>query len=329
MSKQLTMALVGVGRIGVTHLRALLDNENVDLKAIVEPNEPVGRKYAEQYGLDYYKSVSELKDRPDITAVDICVPEEYHLSTAVAAAEAGKHIMIEKPIAKTYEEGIKMIEVCKEKGVRLMVAHTCRSMMPYRLLREQIGKGNAVGELCEVSIRRYGPRATMDYVKGRVTIGFYIAIHDLDAVMWITGHKITEVQAYKIDKLNAYGEDGFDLAFRFDNGASGTMNMSWFLPVGYPGSVCEIDFLGDKGMVRADPYSSPSTLYTDKAIPNGVAAGVLEGKMFGAFKDQLDHFAQCVIDGSEFRSSGEDVVYSVKVVEAILRSMESGKPETV
>lgn len=328
MEKKLGMALAGVGRIGVTHLIALKDTENVELKAIVEPNEPVGRKYAEQYKLDYYKSISELRDRPDIEAVDICVPEEYHLSAAIEAAEAGKHIMIEKPIAKTYEEAMNMVEVCKEHNVRLMVAHTCRSIPQYRKLRNELQNG-VIGELCEVSIRRYAPRASMEYVKGRVTVGFYIAIHDIDAIMWTTGHKITEVYANKIDKLNAFGEDGFDIVMKFDNGASGTMNMSWFLPSGYPGSVCEIDVLGEKGIVRMQPYESGIMEYTTTVKPVGMTASVIDGKMIGAFADQLEHFADAVLNGTEFRSPAEDVAYSVKVIEAILRSMESGKPETV
>lgn len=328
MSEKLNMAIAGVGRIGVTHLMALSQTENVCLKAIVEPVEEVGRKYAEQFHVDYYKSISELADRDDIQAIDICVPEEYHLSAAVEAAKIGKHIMIEKPLAKTYEECEKIIAACQENNVRLMVAHTCRSIPAYRKVRNQCQAGK-YGELCEVSIRRYAPRGTMEYVKGRVTIGYYIAIHDLDAIMWMTGHKITEVCAYKINKLGAYGEDGMDILMKFDNGASGTMNISWFLPSGYPGSVCEIDIIGDKGMLRMRPYESGMMEYSERVTPISMTGNVIDGKMVGAFYDQLYHFADATMNNTPFRSPAEDVSYSVKVVEAILRSCESGKPEAV
>ena len=328
MSEKLAMAIAGVGRIGVTHLVALKDASNVELKAIVEPNEPLGRKYAEQFHVDYYKSISELKDRPDIQAVDICVPEEYHLSSARDAAEAGKDIMIEKPIAKTYEEAMEMIDICQKCGVRIMVAHTCRSIQAYRIIRNKFQSGS-VGELCEVSIRRYAPKTSMEYVKGRVSVGYYIAIHDIDAIMWMTGRKITQVCALKLDKLNAFGEDGFDVVFRFDNGATGTMNMSWILPTGVPGSVCEVDILGDKGLLRMQPYESGMVEYTDRATAISATGSIIDGKMEGAFMDQLEHFADAILNGTPFRSPAEDVAYSVKVIEAILRSMESGNPEAV
>ncbi len=328
MAEKLNMAIAGVGRIGVTHLATLMSSDDVCMKAIVEPNEAVGRKYAEQYHLDYYKSIPDLADRDDIQAIVICTPEEYHLDTAVEAAKIGKDIMIEKPLAKTYEECQEIIEAVKKYNVRLMVAHTCRSILQYRRTRAEFLAGK-IGELCEVSIRRYAPRTSMEYVKGRVTVGFYIAIHDIDAIMWMTGHKITQVCANKIDKLNAFGEDGIDMLFRFDNGASGTMNMSWFLPSGIPGAVDEIDILGDKGVIRLHPYESGISEWTDqnKMIP--LTGYVIDGKMGGAFTDQLNHFVDCILHDKEFRSPAEDVAYAVKVIEAVQRSMESGKPELV
>ena len=75
MSEKLNMALVGVGRIGITHFNTMLQCEKVCLKAIVDSNEEVGRKYAEMYNVDYYKDVSELAGRDDIEAVNICVPD--------------------------------------------------------------------------------------------------------------------------------------------------------------------------------------------------------------------------------------------------------------
>ena len=130
----------------------------------------------------------------------------------------------------------------------------------YQRVRNECQEGR-IGELTEVAIRRYGPRVTNEYVKGRVTIGFYMAIHDLDASMWMTGHKITEVFAEKIDKLGLYGEDGLDMVFKYDNGACGTMNVSWTLPAAYPGSVAELDLLGDK-MRRAALFIAVKLMIT-------------------------------------------------------------------
>ncbi|MBQ6510011.1 MAG: Gfo/Idh/MocA family oxidoreductase [Flexilinea sp.] len=328
MSEKLNMALVGVGRIGITHLNTMLQCEKVCLKAIVDPNEEVGRKYAEMYNVDYYKDVSELAGRDDIEAVNICVPEEYHMVTAIAAAKIGKHIMIEKPLAKTYEECQAMIKAAKENNVRLFCALTCHSMAQYRAVRQEYQRGK-IGEFVEASIRRYGPRSIMEFLKGRVTIGFYIAVHDLDAIQWMTGHKITEVYAIRINKLNAYGEDGYDMAFKFDNGASGTMNINWVLNEGFPGSVCDVDIVGDKGILRMQPYTSGIQEYTDKQLYVSGTGYNIDGQMIGTFPMQMNHFADAVMNNKEFIVDAEEAAYSVKVVEAVLRSADSGKPELV
>ena len=328
MSDKLNMALVGVGRIGVTHLAVIKDTPNMVLKAIVEPREDVGRKFAEENHCDYYKDVSELAGHDEIDAVDICVPEEYHVSAAEAAAKAGKHILIEKPLAKTYDECQQIIAAAKAANVRLMVAHTCHFMPQYQRLRNEFQEGR-IGELNEVAIRRYGPRITNEYVKGRVTIGFYMAIHDLDASMWMTGHKITEIFAEKIDKLGLYGEDGLDMVFRYDNGACGTMNVSWTLPASYPGSVAELDFIGDKGIVRMAPYTSGIMAYTDRVAPVSLVQNRIDGQMWGSYSNELYHFADAVMNNKEFNVDNEESAYAVKVIEAALRSTETHKVELV
>ena len=152
MTEKINMSLVGVGRIGVTHLNTMAQCEKVCLKAIVDPNEEVGRKYAEQFHVDYYKDVSDFAGRDDIDAVNICVPEDYHMTTAVAAAKIGKHIMIEKPLARTYEECQTIINAAKENNVRLFVALTCHSMVQYRAVRQDIQRGR-IGEFVGLSER--------------------------------------------------------------------------------------------------------------------------------------------------------------------------------
>lgn len=324
MNKKLNMAIAGVGRIGMTHINTMKHAENVNLLAVVEPNEELGRKVAEQFGCDYYKSIKELAGRPDIEAVNICVPEEYHLSATIEAAEAGKHIMIEKPISKTFEEAEKMIAVCKKENVRLMVAHTCRFIKQYRKIRNEM-QAKKIGEFCQVSIRRFAPRTSMDYVKGRVSILYYIAVHDIDAIQWVTGHKIISVFAKKIDKLNAYGEDALCIVFEFDNGACGTMDIGWNFPAAYPGGLTQIDIVGSEGVLFYDMMKEGISEYIQKEVPVSHTNGFLDGKLVGAFADQQKHFADAILNNEEFVVDVNDTAYSVKIIEAIIRSVETGK----
>ena len=329
MSDRLNMAIAGVGRIGATHIFAMSQAENVNLLAVVEPNEELGRKIASQYGCDYYKSISELAAREDIEAVNICVPEEYHLSAAEEAAKAGKHIMLEKPIAKSEAEAQKIIQVAEEHGVRLMIAHTCHFIGGYRKMKNEMDAGK-LGQVCQVSIRRFAPRSSMDYVKGRVSILYYIGIHDLDAIQWVTGQKITSVFAKKVSMLSdGYGEDGVSILFGFENGGSGTMELGWNLPASYYGGMTRIDIVGEKGLLSYDMMAEGLYEFVERELPLSTTNGMLDGKMIGAFADQISHFADAVLHDKEFMVESQSVAYSVRVVEAIQRSMATGVCETV
>ena len=328
MGKKLNMAIAGVGRIGMTHITAMSQAENIKLMAVVEPNEALGRDVAAKFGCDYYRNISELAERKDIEAVNICVPEEFHLSAAREASEAGKHIMIEKPIAKTHQEGEMIMNLAEKYGVRLMVAHTCRFINQYQKMREEM-QAKRIGELCQVSIRRFAPRTSMEYVKGRVSILYYIGIHDLDAIQWVTGHKIISVFAKKINLLGAFGEDGYSILFTFDNNACGTMDLGWYFPKDYPAGLTKIDIVGSNGVLFYDMMQQGISVYQEREIPVLSNIGFLGGKMVGPFIDQLTQFAQCVSDETDFPVDTKEVIYSVKVVEAVLRSVQSGLCETV
>ena len=328
MAEQLNMAIAGVGRIGITHAAAMAQVENVKFMAVVDPNESLGREVAAKFGCDYYRSIPELAARPDIAAVNICVPEEHHLSAAKEAAAAGKHILIEKPLAKTFAESMEIIDLAKAHGVRLMVAQTCRYVRQYRKLRNEMQAGR-IGELCQVCIRRFAPRGSMEYVKGRVSILYYIGIHDLDAIQWVTGHKITSVFARKLDKTDAYGEDGYSMLFTFDNGACGTMDLGWYFPAAYPGGLTKIDIVGSEGVLFFDMMQEGISFYKEREQPVSPSFGYVDGRMVGAFVDMISGFSRCILDKEDFPEDTLDIAESIKVVEAVLRSADSGLNEIV
>ena len=328
MEKKLSMAVVGVGMIGMTHALAMSQADNVHLAAVVEPNEELGRKVAAQFGCDYLPSVAALKDRPDIDAVNICVPEEYHLSTAVEAARLGKHIMLEKPIAKTAAEAEQIAAAARENNVRLMVAHTCHFIGQYRKIKNEYDAGK-LGEISQININRFTSRASMDRLKGRVSILYYVAIHDLDAVQWITGHKIVAVSARKVDTLKLYGEDGYAILFEMDNGACGVMSVGWQIPANFPGGVTRLTFVGDKGLIFYNMTDEGIQEFVTQLVPVSPTIGMLDGRMVGAYADEVRHFADAVLNEKEFWVDTDSVIYSVRVVEAVMRAAEFGRMERV
>ena len=327
MDKKLNMAVVGAGYIGQIHAACIAQAENMELAAIVDYNEELGKATAAQFGCAYIKDAAELKDHPEIDAVNICVPEEYHASTAEICADAGKHILIEKPIAKTVEEAERIVAACERNGVRLMVEHTVHFVDDYRLLKNQYDAG-VIGEVSQISIIRHSLREDMDRFKGRVSILYYIGVHDLEAVQWITGHKIVRVAAKRVDSMKLFGEEGYSILFEMDNGACGTMNVGWQIPnTAY--NYDRIFIAGSKGVIDYDQGRNPVEIDTGVHMTLPGAFLPIDGKINGPYLKENVMFADAVMNGGEFLMDTRDAIYIIKVVEAIRRSDLSGKFEDV
>lgn len=324
MKEVLKTAVVGAGYIGQIHASCIDQAENMELVAVVEPNEELGRKIAEQYGVQYIKSIEELGDHPEIEAVNICVPEEYHMTTAVRCAEFGKHIAIEKPIAKTVEEANAIVEACKKNHVKLLVEHTVHFVEEYRLMKNAYDRGD-IGNASQISIIRHLDCGDMMRFKGRVTILYYVGVHDLEAVQWITGHKIVRVAALRVNSMKLFGEEGFSILFEMDNGACGTMNVGWQLPENAPG-VDRIFIAGDKGVIDYDQMKNPLEINNGTII---TSFWPRDGKIVGPYINENIQFANAVLKDEELWVDVEDAIYIIKVMEAVQRSAESGKFETV
>ncbi len=329
MENKLRMAVVGVGLIGQVHAACINDAGNMELAAVIDPDEETGRSIAEQYGCLYLKDASELAAHPEIDAVNICVPEEYHLAVTEVCAAAGKHVLLEKPIAKTAADAQRIADVCREAGVRLMVEHTIHFVDEYRVLKSMYEEG-AIGDISQVSIVRHSWREDMDRFKGRVSILYYIAIHDLEAVQWITGKKIVRVFARRVDTMNVFGEEGFTILFELEGGACGTMNVGWQTPDGTY-DVDRVFLCGSKGYIDYDQGRNPIE------VDSGTHSYVMTSftPIGGKTNDNDPYlkenvmFADAVMNGGEFVMNTDDAIYIIRVLEAIQRSAESGCFEEV
>ena len=324
MGKVLKTAVVGVGYIGRIHAACVAQAENMELAAIVEPNEDLGKKVADEFGVPYIKNVADLKNYPEIEAVNICVPEEYHCSTAVECAELGLHIAIEKPLTKTVDEANMVVEACRRNNVRLLVMHTVHYVEEFRLMKEQY-EGGAIGNVSQITITRHLPRTDMDRFKGRVTILYYVGVHDLEAVQWITGHKIVRVAALCVDSMKLYGEEGYSILFEMDNGACGTMNVGWQLPEDAL-HMDRIVMVGDKGIIDYDQMKNPLSVNDSPIL---TSFWPRDGKIVGPYINENIQFADAVLNDKEMWVDTDDAIYIIRVMEAVQRSAESGKFEEV
>src|SRR5262249_17088488 len=157
MSK-IKVGVIGVGSFGELHIQAYRALAEVEIVAISDVRENRLREMSSSYGIPQtYTDARELCSRSDIKIVSIATPESLHLEPVLAAAQAGKHILLEKPIATSLEDAAKIVAAAEDAHVHLMVGHILRFEANYGSLRREIEEGN-LGKIVSIHARRNRPK---------------------------------------------------------------------------------------------------------------------------------------------------------------------------
>ncbi|HHY46416.1 MAG TPA: Gfo/Idh/MocA family oxidoreductase [Firmicutes bacterium] len=334
MDKKLNIGVIGLGLIGSLHARILHELPNANLVGVADVDEARARDYGKAFSCDAYRDYQDLLNRPDLDAVSICVPEEYHVPPAVAAAKAGKHILIEKPIAKTVREAREIESAVKAAGVRLMVAHVLRFDPRYVQLHDAIARGD-LGEPISLRVKRNNPVMSAQRLKGRVSLLYFLGVHDIDLIRWYAGADVTQVYAQKVSKLNApIGcEDSVIAVFNFANGAIGSVELSWALPNNIPSGIYSVaEVVGTKGAGYVNIFDQGLQLYPSESaatFPDTLHWPEINNVIVGDLRDELAHFVQKTLDGGEYAMPTEDAIKAVAAIEACFESINSGMPVKV
>lgn len=143
MAQRIRVAIIGCGGISRGHARGYLQSPDLfEVVACCDERGELAEERAQQLGAKFVTAdYREVIASDDVDAVDICLPHHLHAEVAIAAAQAGKHVLVEKPIANTLDEANAMIEAAKKSGVVLMVAHNERYMPVYRKAKELVEQG--------------------------------------------------------------------------------------------------------------------------------------------------------------------------------------------
>jgi UDP-N-acetylglucosamine 3-dehydrogenase len=309
--RELSIAVVGAGRMGAFHIETLEKIDTAELVALAEPNETLARERIGRRPIEWFADYSDMLDRPDVDAVCVCAPSNRHAQIALDAIAAGKHVFVEKPIATTLEDGLRMAAAAREAGVKLMVGHIERFNPAVAKLAELIAEGR-VGRVFRIHATRVGPLPTRILDAG-VTID--LATHDLDIMQFVLGRGITSIYAEGNRCMHPSQEDMISCLLRFgDDGPMGLLDVNWLTPE----KRRELTVVGDQGMLSAS-YLTQDVWFTESAgAPTGWdelarVRGDAEGTAvrFGLrrvepLRAELEAFVRCILeDGSEPVSANE------------------------
>ena len=337
MERIAKVGLIGCGNIGIgAHLPAYAHIPEAELVAVCDIIEERVQTAAERTGATPYTDYRELLEHEGLDMVDICLPSDLHAEATIAAAEAGKHVLCEKPMAHRLEAADGMIEAVKKVGVKLMIGQVRRFDHRYMSIKEQLDAGK-VGR--PVFIRRaerqflpFPPDAWQWDPKRGGGVILDIGVHATDLFRWFLGYEAVEVYAIaKSVREAARAAGSYDHAFitcKFDGGGIGFAEASWAYPQGFGGTLyAQLDVVGTEGKIQyADKDTNPMLTYTTERGHELPRYFRFMSTTEYAFEEEIHHFARCVLDDREPAVSPQDARAALEMALAAQRSAEEGRP---
>jgi myo-inositol 2-dehydrogenase/D-chiro-inositol 1-dehydrogenase len=319
--------LLGAGRIGKVHAKAVTANPGAKLVAVADAFPKAADDIAAAYGCDV-RTIDEILASPDIDAVVICTPTDTHADLIEAFAKAGKAIFCEKPIDLDVERVKACLKVVDAEGATLMVGFNRRFDPHFQAVKEAIDNGE-IGDVEMVTIISRDPGAPpVDYIKRSGGIFRDMTIHDFDIARFLLGEEIETVTAHAsvlVDK--AIGEAGdYDSASVILTTASGkhaTISNSRRATYGYDQ---RIEVHGSKGAVSAENQRPVSI---EIANANGYTRPPLHDffmtRYTEAYANEISSFIDFVESKSPARPSGIDGLIALALADAALKSVKEGR----
>jgi predicted dehydrogenase len=217
----LRVGVVGVGVMGSNHARVFADLPGVCLVGIADPDRKQRDFVAGALGCAGHSDVEELL-AAGVDAVTIAAPTHLHRDLALSCIERGVHVLVEKPIASSVEEGSTIIAAARRKGVTLMIGHVERFNPAVEAIKDAIRNE----DILSIAITRVGPFPPR---MSNVGVVIDLAVHDIDLIRWFTDSEIVEVQP-QLKSAVAEREDIALLQFRTASGVLAHINTNWLTP---------------------------------------------------------------------------------------------------
>ena len=295
--ERLRVGVVGLGTFGESHLGAYRGLPHVEIVAVASRSAERAREVARRYGVPrWYEGHEALIADPTVDAVSVTTAETDHRGPAVAALAAGKHVLVEKPIAASLADATAIVEVGRKSPGILMPGHILRFEPKYAALKRAVATGK-LGRLTSLAARRNRPRGLVAS-HGRVHPSLVTAIHDIDVMLWLSGDRIRSVRAvHRLANRDA-GAHGLWALLQFERGTIATLETVWMLP-DEAGAATDDAFeaIGTEGTARIQFDVPGLRLWTASGLhaPDVSYEPWLHGTIAGALKEELAYFATCAL----------------------------------
>ncbi len=338
--RKVAMGLIGCGTWGRVHARAYAASSSAKLMAVCDQEAARAAALAQEFGSgESGTDWRALIARPDIEAVAIATPDFAHGEIVLAALEAGKHVLVEKPLATTVRECEAILAAQRAVGVKLMVDFHNRWNLPFVNLRRTIAAGQ-LGSVMMMNFRlndtRFVPTRMLNWAAMSSALQF-LGSHVVDLIHFLSGGAVTRV--YSVSRsvvLKGMGidtPDFFQSILELETGGTAVVENCWIVDEHAPSVFdfqCEI--VGSKGTAFVNAsHHRMAEVYSEKGVelPDVSAAADLYGKPVGFAIAAIQHFADCVANDQPTRVTGEDGLAVARVLAAAEQSSRTGLPVAV
>jgi len=335
--RKLGFAIVGAGSIGQVHAEALSKIEQAELKAVHDCTSSRGKALADKFDIDWYDDFEKLLMRDDIDAITVCTPSSLHGDFAIRIAEAGKHVIVEKPLDVTVERCDQIIEAAEKHGVALSVIYQNRFKDNVQAMRAALDEGRC-GKLLlgDAHIKWYRPEGYFQGWKGTKKYDGGGALmnqgsHTIDLLQWMMGE--VEVVCGYVDTLvhKIEVEDIGVAALRFKSGAQGIIEGSTAI---YPGLDERLGIYGEDGAIEIEGNRVVTWEFRNekendeekRAIGKdgqGGGASTATGIGLKNHGRQMREIINAILEGKKPLVDGREARKSVAIIEAIYEASTS------
>lgn len=335
------VAMLGAGFITDIHLESYHRFvPEAEIVAVYARNPDKAQAFAEKYHIpQWYTDMDKLIAESGCEVVDICLPNFLHAEATIKAAQAGKHVIIEKPLAVTLEQADAMIAACKQAGVKLMYAEELCFAPKYERVRHLVNEG-AIGEIymLKQSEKHSGPHSDWFYDVNQSGGGVLMDMgcHALAWFRWMLNNaKVESIYATMstvLHKSRTRGEDNSVVIVEFENGVTAVAEDSW---AKHGGMDDKSEVYGTEGVAYADLFMGNAAITYSK---NGYGyamekADTTQGWTFTIFEEvfnqgyphELKHFIECVREDKQPLVTGEDGRAVLEMIYAAYASAGSGQ----
>jgi predicted dehydrogenase len=321
----LRVAVIGVGSMGTNHARVYSELNEVKLVAVADANREQAERVARRLGVKAYENYKAMLDKQKPDLVSIAVPTSEHFSVARAAIRRGIHVLVEKPIAATLDEGRELIRLAEKHRVILTVGHIERFNPAINELKRRLNAGE-LGRIFEIHARRLGPFPPRIQDVGVIVD---LATHDLDVIHTLVEAPAQRVYAETDRRIHVTHEDVVMGLIKFSNGVLATINVNWLTPT----KIRELIVTGERGMFVASYLTQElryyQNLYFRELNSNGTVMGVSEGDVINyriercePLKEELRCFIHSVKTGQPPRVLATDAMTALTMAHKLMESSQ-------